>query len=105
MPMSTEMLGRTFNGSGIPIDQGPPVLAEKFLDIQVSLSPILTPTPHWLFSQDMPQRSLFSGALFPTSNFIMIAIRYIFFNFKARIRFREIALKIARISLIKIKNT
>ena len=28
------MLGRQFNGSGIPIDHGPPVLAEKFLDIQ-----------------------------------------------------------------------
>ena len=36
MPMSVEMLGRTFNGSGNPVDQGPPVLAEKFLDIQVS---------------------------------------------------------------------
>jgi len=36
MPMSVEMLGRVFNGSGNPIDQGPPVLAEKFLDIQVS---------------------------------------------------------------------
>jgi V-type H+-transporting ATPase subunit B len=34
MPMSVEMLGRTFNGSGFPIDKGPPVLAEKFLDIQ-----------------------------------------------------------------------
>jgi vacuolar-type H+-ATPase subunit B/Vma2 len=37
MPISTEMLGRQFNGSGIPIDHGPPVLAEDFLDIQVSL--------------------------------------------------------------------
>lgn len=36
MPMSVEMLGRTFNGSGNPVDHGPPVLAEKFLDIQVS---------------------------------------------------------------------
>jgi V-type H+-transporting ATPase subunit B len=34
MPISEEMLGRAFNGSGIPIDKGPPVLAEKFLDIQ-----------------------------------------------------------------------
>lgn len=34
MPISIEMLGRTFNGSGNPIDHGPPVLAEKFLDIQ-----------------------------------------------------------------------
>ena len=36
MPISLEMLGRSFNGSGNPIDHGPPVLAEKFLDIQVS---------------------------------------------------------------------
>ena len=35
MPISIEMLGRSFNGSGDPIDNGPPVLAEKFLDIQV----------------------------------------------------------------------
>ena len=34
MPISVEMLGRSFNGSGNPIDHGPPVLAEKFLDIQ-----------------------------------------------------------------------
>lgn len=34
IPISTEMLGRQFNGSGIPIDHGPPVLAEDFKDIQ-----------------------------------------------------------------------
>lgn len=34
MPISTEMLGCQFNGSGIPIDNGPAVLAEDFLDIQ-----------------------------------------------------------------------
>jgi len=28
------MLGRIFNGSGKPIDRGPPVLAEDYLDIQ-----------------------------------------------------------------------
>ena len=33
MPISDEMLGRAFNGQGTPIDKGPPVLAEKFLDI------------------------------------------------------------------------
>jgi len=33
MPISEEMLGRTFNGSGNPIDSGPNVLAEDFLDI------------------------------------------------------------------------
>ena len=40
MPISIEMLGRSFNGSGNPIDHGPPVLAEKFLDIQVSIKEI-----------------------------------------------------------------
>jgi V-type H+-transporting ATPase subunit B len=36
MPISEEMLGRTFNGSGNPIDGGPSVLAEDFIDINVS---------------------------------------------------------------------
>lgn len=34
MPVSEDMLGRIFNGSGKPIDDGPAVLAEDFLDIQ-----------------------------------------------------------------------
>jgi V-type H+-transporting ATPase subunit B len=34
IPVSEDMLGRIFNGSGKPIDNGPPVLAEAFLDIQ-----------------------------------------------------------------------
>jgi len=34
MPISEEMLGRAFNGSGIAIDKAPPVLAENYLDIQ-----------------------------------------------------------------------
>ncbi|EDO42756.1 predicted protein [Nematostella vectensis] len=33
-PVSEDMLGRVFNGSGKAIDRGPPVLAEDFLDIQ-----------------------------------------------------------------------
>jgi V-type H+-transporting ATPase subunit B len=32
-PISSDMLGRVFNGSGKPIDQGPPILAEDYLDI------------------------------------------------------------------------
>ncbi|MCP9258214.1 V-type proton ATPase subunit B [Dirofilaria immitis] len=32
-PVSEDMLGRVLNGSGKPIDKGPPVLAEDFLDI------------------------------------------------------------------------
>jgi V/A-type H+-transporting ATPase subunit B len=31
--VSLEMLGRTFNGSGEPVDGGPPVVAERHLDI------------------------------------------------------------------------
>jgi len=34
MPISEEMLGRSFNGSGRAIDGAPAVLAEEFLDIQ-----------------------------------------------------------------------
>merc|ERR1712063_162508 len=34
IPVSEDVLGRVFNGSGKPIDGGPTVLAEKFLDIQ-----------------------------------------------------------------------
>jgi len=33
MPISEEMLGRSFNGSGTQIDGAPPVLAEDYLDI------------------------------------------------------------------------
>jgi vacuolar-type H+-ATPase subunit B/Vma2 len=33
IPVSEEMLGRAFNGSGKPIDRGPPVLPEDYLDI------------------------------------------------------------------------
>lgn len=34
MPISEEMLGRTFNGSGKQIDNAPKIFAEDFLDIQ-----------------------------------------------------------------------
>lgn len=32
-PVSLDMLGRIFNGSGKPIDNGPPILPEAYLDI------------------------------------------------------------------------
>ncbi|KFM24144.1 V-type proton ATPase subunit B 1 [Auxenochlorella protothecoides] len=39
-PVSRDMLGRVFDGSGKPIDGGPPVLAEHFLDINgASINP------------------------------------------------------------------
>ncbi|KAM0682447.1 Vacuolar ATP synthase subunit B [Mitosporidium daphniae] len=34
MPVSEDMLGRVFNGSGRPIDKGPKIFAEDYLDIQ-----------------------------------------------------------------------
>jgi len=33
MPITDDLMGRAFNGSGKPIDKGPPVLAEDFLSI------------------------------------------------------------------------
>ncbi|UZE92829.1 MAG: V-type ATP synthase subunit B [Methanosarcinales archaeon] len=33
IPVSVEMLGRVFNGTGTPIDGGPPIIPEKVLDI------------------------------------------------------------------------
>jgi V-type H+-transporting ATPase subunit B len=33
LPVAEDMLGRIFNGSGVPIDQGPKVFAEDYLDI------------------------------------------------------------------------
>ena len=44
-PVSEDMLGRIFNGSGKAIDHGPSVLAEDFLDIQ---GPFVTVIYFWL---------------------------------------------------------
>ena len=33
LPVSEDMMGRIFNGSGNPIDKGPRVFAEDYLDI------------------------------------------------------------------------
>jgi len=38
IPVSEDMLGRIFNGSGVPIDNGPKVFAEDYLDINGTLS-------------------------------------------------------------------
>ena len=36
-PVSLDMLGRIFNGFGKPIDDGPPILPEAYLDISGKL--------------------------------------------------------------------
>lgn len=41
LPVAEDMLGRIFNGSGIPIDQGPKVFAEDYLDINGTYQPNL----------------------------------------------------------------
>ena len=38
MAVSEDMLGRIFNGSGKPVDKGPKVLAEDYLDINGTVS-------------------------------------------------------------------
>lgn len=98
--MSVEMLGRVFNGSGTPIDQGPPVLAEKFLDIQVSTkcNSVVPLKERWhgsfsgMFPHDTP--FLFGDRLdillkiwlprnliFRDKNWSGIDILYIYYNF------------------------
>lgn len=37
LPVSEDMMGRIFNGSGQPVDKGPKVLAEDWLDINGEL--------------------------------------------------------------------
>ena len=38
LPVAEDMLGRIFNGSGLPIDNGPKVFAEDYLDINGALA-------------------------------------------------------------------
>lgn len=42
LPVAEDMLGRIFNGSGNPIDQGPKVFAEDYLDINGVFIPPLS---------------------------------------------------------------
>ncbi len=42
LPVAEDMLGRIFNGSGQPIDNGPKVFAEDYLDINGTCSDIMT---------------------------------------------------------------
>jgi len=43
MPVSEDMLGRVFNGSGKAIDKGPRVFAEDFLDIMGKRKRLILP--------------------------------------------------------------
>jgi V-type H+-transporting ATPase subunit B len=49
LPVAEDMLGRIFNGSGQPIDNGPKVFAEDYLDINGEYMHIANcRPPHWL---------------------------------------------------------
>lgn len=58
--VSEDMLGRVFNGSGKPIDNGPPVMAEEYLDINGSpINPFAREVRcplacQWLFGPSSP---------------------------------------------------
>jgi V-type H+-transporting ATPase subunit B len=53
VPVSEDMLGRVFNGSGKPIDKGPNVLAEDYLDI---MGQPINP-----FSREYPEEMISTG--------------------------------------------
>lgn len=53
LPVSEDMLGRVFNGSGLAIDNGPQVLAEDFLDI--------TGSPINPYSRAYPEEMISTG--------------------------------------------
>ena len=47
LPVSDEMLGRVFNGSGEPIDKGPAIIADEKLEITgSSINPVARAEPH-----------------------------------------------------------
>ncbi|KAF9684520.1 hypothetical protein SADUNF_Sadunf04G0126600 [Salix dunnii] len=51
-PVSLDMLGRIFNGSGKPIDNGPPILPEAYLDISGRLSFGVNSLYHYMLLAD-----------------------------------------------------
>lgn len=46
-PVSSDMLGRIFDGSGKPIDNGPPILPEAYLDISGKFLKIMVHFRHF----------------------------------------------------------
>ncbi|PIO73863.1 hypothetical protein TELCIR_04150 [Teladorsagia circumcincta] len=46
MAVSEDILGRTFNGTGKPIDKGPPIIAEDYMDVNgMALNPYMRVYP------------------------------------------------------------
>ena len=59
LPVAEDMLGRIFNGSGNPIDQGPKVFAEDYLDINGTL-PWHTPKASLIWRSRLAHQPLLS---------------------------------------------
>lgn len=88
IPVSEEMLGRVFNGSGKPIDRGPPVLPEDYLDIMgMPINP---------FSRTYPEEMIQTGiSAIDTMNSVARGQKIPLFS-AAGLPHNEIAAQIAR---------
>jgi len=98
MPISDDLMGRAFNGSGKPIDKGPTVLAEDFLDINGA--------PMNPKSRVYPKEMIMTGvSAIDTMNSIVRGQKLPLFS-AAGLPHNEIAAQICRqASLVKGKDT
>lgn len=98
MPISEEMLGRLFNGSGKVIDGAPPILAEDYLDIQ---GQPINPS-----CRDYPKAMIQTGiSAIDVMNSIARGQKIPLFS-AAGLPHNEVAAQIARqASLVKLKDT
>jgi len=88
MAVSEEMLGRIFNGSGKPIDRGPPVLPEDYLDI--------TGMPINPYARTYPEEMICTGiSTIDTMNSVVRGQKIPLFS-AAGLPHNEIAAQIAR---------
>ena len=98
MPISEEMLGRTFNGSGKPIDGAPAVLAEDYLDIMgMPINPA---------SRDYPKAMIQTGiSAIDVMNSVARGQKIPLFS-AAGLPHNEVAAQIVRqASLVQLKDT
>ena len=98
MPISEEMLGRTFNGSGKQIDNAPKVFAEDFLDIQgMPINPA---------SRDYPTAMIQTGiSVIDVMNSVARGQKIPLFS-AAGLPHNEVAAQIVRqASLVQLKDT
>merc|ERR1712117_15402 len=98
MPISDDLMGRAFNGSGKPIDKGPPVLAEDFLDINGAP---LNPKSR-VYPKEMIQTGI---STIDTMNSVVRGQKLPLFS-AAGLPHNEIAAQVCRqASLVKAKDT